>query len=229
MAEGVHRRGGIDDAKVQATVDMLQHVPTNAPVALAACAGCHQGAFREYRDSVHGHAALAGSPDVPTCIHCHGHHDIRATDDARSTAHPGAIVSTCARCHAAESIAERYGVPTEQYFTYRESYHGIANHYSSTTVANCASCHMAHAVWPSSDPRSSVHPDKLPETCGECHRWSNPNVAKGKVHVVMTPEISPLPYYVRLCFKWLTITVMTMLCGHIALDLFRRALSQRAK
>jgi cytochrome c553 len=225
MAAGMHRRGEIGDAKLRTAMETLERVPTTEPVALAACVGCHEQQFAEYRDSVHGRASLSGNADVPTCTDCHGEHYTRAADDLQSSVHPSAVVNTCAACHAAEGIVGKYGVPTEQYYTYRESYHGIANQYGSTTVANCASCHMEHDVWPSSDPRSSVHPDNLPRTCGECHRWSNPNVARGKIHVLVTPEREPLLYYVRAGFKWLTIVVMAALCGHIALDLFRRAVS----
>ena len=140
--------------------------------------------------------------------------------------HPASVVNTCAACHATEGVVAKYGVPTAQYYTYRKSYHGIANQYGSTTAANCASCHGAHNVRAPSDPLSSVYAANLPRTCGGCHRWTNPNVAKGKIHVVVTREREPLLFYVRSSFKWLTIVVMAMLCGHIALDLFRRALSR---
>ncbi|MGD8239449.1 MAG: hypothetical protein PVH68_12900 [Armatimonadota bacterium] len=227
MAEGMHRRASTDDAGIQAAMQTLERVATNDPVALAACVRCHDEQFNEYRDSVHGRAALEGNADVPICTDCHGEHYVRAADDLQSTVHPGAVVNTCASCHASQAIVGEYGVPTEQYYSYRESYHGIANRHGSVAVANCASCHGAHDVRSSADPLSSVHPDNLQNTCGQCHRAASPNVARGKIHVVVTREREPLLFYVRSGFKWLTIVVMAMLCGHIALDLFRRALSGR--
>ena len=123
---------------------------------------------------------------------------------------------------------EKYGVPTEQYDSYRESYHGVANQYGSATVANCASCHTAHNVRPSSDPLSSVYVDNLPRTCGKCHRGANPNFAKGKIHVVVSREEAPTLFFVSSAFKWLTIGTMCALVGHILLDLMRRQRSKRS-
>ncbi len=229
MAEGGHRRAAIGDATLRAAMKALKDMPMNQPVALASCVICHETEFEQYRDSVHGRAALAGNADVPVCTDCHGEHYVRAADDLQSTVHPTAVVNTCASCHAGEGIIEQYAVRAEQYYTYRESYHGIAQQYGSATVANCASCHGAHNVRAPSDPMSSVYPGNLPHTCGQCHRWTNPNVAKGKIHVVASREPSALLYYVRPSFKWLTIVVMTALCGHIALDLMRRARRPRSE
>jgi hypothetical protein len=36
-------------------------------------------------------------------------------------------------------------------------------------VADCTSCHTAHAILPASDTRSSVHALNVPGTCGKCH------------------------------------------------------------
>ncbi|HLC42754.1 MAG TPA: hypothetical protein VJO34_14160, partial [Methylomirabilota bacterium] len=36
-------------------------------------------------------------------------------------------------------------------------------------VAVCTSCHPAHSIKPPSDPKSSVHPTRVAETCGGCH------------------------------------------------------------
>ncbi|RIK16840.1 MAG: hypothetical protein DCC51_13080 [Anaerolineae bacterium] len=41
------------------------------------CRQCHSAIFDEYAESVHGAALLAeDNPDVPTCIECHGVHDV---------------------------------------------------------------------------------------------------------------------------------------------------------
>ncbi|MFQ5811194.1 MAG: cytochrome B, partial [Armatimonadota bacterium] len=194
----------------------------------ATCGECHLEIYADYRESVHGRALREGNVDVPVCTDCHGEHNIQAVADENSKVNPKAIVQTCSSCHAAEGIMAKYGVPTEQYYSYRDSYHGVANQYGSTTVANCASCHTAHNVRPSSDPLSSVHVDNLPNTCGKCHRGANPNFAKGKMHVVVSREESPGLFYVSSAFKWLTIGTMCALVGHIMLDLIRRYRSKRS-
>ena len=40
--------------------------------------------------------------------------------------------------------------------TYLASYHGLASTLGSQVVANCASCHGTHSIFPSSDPRSTI-------------------------------------------------------------------------
>jgi nitrate/TMAO reductase-like tetraheme cytochrome c subunit len=41
------------------------------------CGKCHGAIFEQYQNSVHGAALFAESnPDVPTCVDCHGVHDI---------------------------------------------------------------------------------------------------------------------------------------------------------
>jgi hypothetical protein len=66
-------------------------------------------------------------------------------------------------------LMSRFRVPTDRVVSFDASYHGLALRAGSQTVANCGSCHGIHLVLPSSDPRSSVNPDRLPETCGQCH------------------------------------------------------------
>ena len=40
------------------------------------CSQCHGEIYSRYRASVHGSALVDGNPDVPTCIDCHGVHNI---------------------------------------------------------------------------------------------------------------------------------------------------------
>ena len=49
----------------------------------------------------------------------------------------------------------------------------------SVTAANCASCHGAHEILPSSDPRSMINPKNLEKTCGQCHPGIGSQVAQG--------------------------------------------------
>jgi formate dehydrogenase gamma subunit len=67
--------------------------------------------------------------------------------------------------------------------TFFESYHGLASSYGSTVAANCGSCHGFHKVLPSSDPRSSIHKDRLAETCGKCHAGATENFVQSKIHI----------------------------------------------
>ena len=193
------------------------------------CGKCHIEIYADYRESVHGRALLEGNTDVPVCTDCHGEHSIQSPKDPKSSVFPTKIPETCSKCHASTRIEKKYGIPKERYLTYRESYHGVANKYGNVTVANCASCHTAHDIRPSSDPKSSINKKNLPETCGKCHTGANENFAKGKIHVLINKREETLLYYVSNGFKWLTILTMMALVGHIALDLMAKYRHRRSR
>ena len=73
--------------------------------------------------------------------------------------------------------------PARRESTYLASYHGLASESGSTVVANCASCHGAHDILPSSDPRSKVNHANLKATCGQCHPGISDKFLQGKVHI----------------------------------------------
>ncbi len=186
------------------------------------CAQCHEDVYAQYKASIHGQAVAAGNQDAPVCTDCHGEHTIRRPTEEASSVHPLHVAQTCSGCHANEALNERYGLPPARLSTYARSYHGVANRYGDPTVADCASCHEAHLVLPSDDPRSSVNPANVPETCGQCHEGATANFAKGTIHLEIAPDAAPSVYYTHAGFKWLTIGTMTALIGHIMLDLYRR-------
>jgi hypothetical protein len=202
---------------IRAPSDPESHVHKSA--IPTTCGRCHIDIYSDYRESVHGRHLLAGSIDVPVCTDCHGEHSIQSPRNPRSPVFPTRLPETCSKCHAGERIEKKYGLPRERYLTYRKSYHGVANKYGNVMVANCASCHGAHDIRPSSDPKSSIHKHNLPRTCGKCHTGANENFARGKIHVIITKHEEKLLYYVSSGFKWLTICTMLALVGHIALDL----------
>ncbi|MCL5773696.1 MAG: hypothetical protein M1536_04880 [Firmicutes bacterium] len=193
------------------------------------CGKCHLDIYSEYKESIHGSAWLKGNTDVPVCTSCHGEHNILAVKNQQSSVSSSKIPGTCSKCHAEEQIMKKYGIEANKYETYRESFHGIANKYGNLVVANCASCHGFHDILPSSDPRSSVNRDNLVKTCGKCHANPTENVAKGKIHVVISKKDSTILYYVSEGFKWLTICTISALVGHILLDLFARWRKRRAE
>jgi cytochrome b subunit of formate dehydrogenase/ribosomal protein L31 len=92
-------------------------------------------------------------------------------------------VEVCSKCHASERLNTKYNLPQDRVKTFFESYHGLASQYGSTLAANCASCHGVHKILPSTDPRSTINPAHLVETCGKCHPGATQNFALGKIHV----------------------------------------------
>jgi len=191
------------------------HIPTT-------CGKCHPGILKSYLTGIHGQAFKKGVKEAPVCTDCHGEHNIRAPSEPGSTVGPQYIVKTCAHCHGNVSFEQRFRLAPSRVSTYLSSYHGIALAYGDITAANCASCHRAHDILPSSDPRSSVNKKNLPATCGRCHPGAGPNFAKGTIHLLPSPTKDRGVYWMRRLYQVFVIGMIAAFAGYIALDLLSR-------
>lgn len=192
------------------------HVP-------ATCGKCHKQVLADYEESVHGRAAARGAKSAPVCTDCHGEHLVSKPSSPGSPVNPSHVVATCSKCHENARIQRRYGLPTNRLSSYRQSYHGVANAYGDLSAANCATCHGAHAILPSSDPRSTVSHKNLPKTCGTCHPGASRNFAVGSIHVVPTPTHDAAIFWVRTLYMLFVAGLMSSFVGYILLDLRARA------
>lgn len=194
------------------------------------CGKCHEEIAAQYATSVHGQAIAAGILDAPVCTDCHGEHTITPPTDPASKVAPKNIPKTCSACHEDVALAEKYGFPARRYTTYLNSYHGVANKYGRTTVANCASCHGVHDILPASDPRSRIYPANLPTTCGGCHPGAGKNIlVGGKVHVKATRETSPGTYYVRRFYTWFISILMAGFILYMVIETYGHLRRRRAE
>jgi formate dehydrogenase gamma subunit len=153
----------------------------------ATCAKCHGNVYDLYKGSIHGQAVAAGVLGAATCTDCHGEHRILAPGNPQSPVYLANVSqATCSRCHADTQLMGRFNVPAARVPTYEESYHGLASRSGQQTVANCASCHGVHNIFPSSDPRSTVNKANLGKTCGKCHPDAGERFTIGSVHTLPT-------------------------------------------
>ncbi|MEX0602823.1 MAG: cytochrome c3 family protein, partial [Bacteroidota bacterium] len=188
------------------------------------CGQCHGDVAMEFGESAHGTALLRGNKDAPVCTSCHGEHNILSHDDPRSPVAPLNVSGqVCSPCHSSLRLSEKYGINANRFETFSDSYHGLAVRAGSVSVANCASCHGAHNIRPSSDPTSMVHKDNLAATCGSCHPGAGERFASGSVHVAITREEEPLLYWISTIYIILIVTVVGGMFGHNALDFYRKA------
>ncbi|HMB71086.1 MAG TPA: cytochrome c3 family protein, partial [bacterium] len=144
-----------------------------------ACAECHLELDDEAVDvslffiaDAHGRAGLS-------CADCHGgdrtmeDEDEAMSEDAGFVGAPGRleIPDFCGRCHSDPDYMRGFdpNLPVDQLTLYRTSLHGQKNLEGDANVATCVDCHRAHDIRPPSEPRSSVHPQQIPTTCGRCH------------------------------------------------------------
>jgi formate dehydrogenase gamma subunit len=193
--DSVHGRGvaaGIMKSAVctdcHGTHEILSPMDAKSPIfkfnVPGTCAKCHEAVKQQFTNSIHGQAIARGEWQAPVCTDCHGIHGIKAKQDPNSTVSAQNLAqATCARCHDSVRLSREFGFDPSKAKTYLSSYHGLASRLGSQVVANCASCHGAHNILPSSDPRSTINQANLVATCGRCHPGVTERFVAAKVHV----------------------------------------------
>jgi formate dehydrogenase gamma subunit len=186
------------------------------------CGKCHDGIEKDYWEGIHGQLTARGETESPVCTDCHGEHQIIEHADPRSrVSHAKVAEATCAPCHESASLNEKYGMPAGRLASFVDSYHGLKSKAGDNTVANCASCHGAHRILPHTDETSSIHPDNLQHTCGECHPGISKEFAQAKIHEIGVMQMRGWPdFFAALYMIVITCTLAGMLF-YIGLD-FRR-------
>jgi cytochrome b subunit of formate dehydrogenase len=113
-------------------------------------------------------------------------------------------------------------VPVDKVLGYQQSFHGLSARLGDKTVANCASCHGDHAIYPSSDPRSTINPKNLPVTCGKCHPGATANFASGNIHVGPGGTGGRIKYWVEQFYIWMIVVVIGGMIVHNGFDYYRK-------
>jgi cytochrome b subunit of formate dehydrogenase len=188
------------------------------------CGQCHAKIADVYNASVHGVEVAKGNDDSPTCTSCHGEHSIlgKANPDSR-VAPLNLSAQVCQPCHESVALSAKYGLRSDRFKTFSDSYHGLAGRSGSLSVANCASCHNSHDIRPSSDSLSSVSKANLKVTCGKCHPGANERFAEGSVHITLTEEREPVLFWVAMGYIILIILVIGGMLAHNVLDFVRKS------
>lgn len=130
---------------------------------------CHVAPRSDYLQGAHAEAVARGVENAPTCVTCHGGHDILRSTRRESRTFPLNIVKICGDCHRTHTSAN--GKDGNGHIEhYLESVHGKAVTQGGLAVAaTCADCHGNHRVLPSDDERSKVNRANVVSTCGTCH------------------------------------------------------------
>ena len=171
----------------------------------ATCGRCHVLVFEDYKQSVHGRAALEGNVDVPLCVDCHGEHSVASPGEPAAPTAKTHVPDTCSSCHARPEIMSKYGIPEDRIRTFIGSLHGIAVGLGDKAAASCASCHGVHDIRPAADPASKVNPSNLAKTCGQvdCHPGMPEKIASARIHLDLGRKTSGLPFYVQKALLWI--------------------------
>jgi len=201
------------------------------------CARCHSTIFDKYLTSVHGAALVGeGNPDVPTCIDCHGVHNI---EDPTTAAFRLASPSLCARCHTDPERMDKYGLSTQVLRTYVADFHGttvtIFERLSPDAETNkpvCFDCHGVHDIARTDDPEKGLQiRENLLARCQRCHPDATSNFPDAWLsHYIPSPDKTPLVYAVDIFYKLFipaTLGGMAVLVGLDASWQIRRRLKSR--
>lgn len=191
------------------------------------CRQCHSNIFEEYATSVHGEALIEESnPDVPTCIECHGVHNLT---DPKTALFRIQSPELCATCHADEQLMEKYDISTEVFETYVADFHGTTvtlfeqqSPDVETNKAVCYDCHGVHDIRKPDDPKNGIKANLL-ETCQQCHPNATANFSDAWTsHYQPSFEHNVLVFLVNWFYRIiipLTVGGLTFLVGT---DVYRR-------
>jgi len=138
------------------------------------CMGCHTDP--SLTTQINGKQVSLGIDDAKfkasihsafQCVDCHA--------DVKNAPHdPAPAMPKCATCHADQQAAYDHGV------------HAKAAAAGNSNVAKCQDCHgNVHEILPSSDPKSKVAHNNIPQTCGACH---------GQKFVMASSGVSSAPF-----------------------------------
>jgi cytochrome b subunit of formate dehydrogenase len=136
------------------------------------CSMCHDDVAEIYAGSLHGQGVAEGVPLAPRCWDCHGAHDITPPSNPTSAVNKFNIPLMCGRCHKeGAGVSDFVDVSQDSILThYSLSIHGEGLFKRGlTSTAVCSDCHTAHNVRNHNDPASTIHRDRVAETCQQCH------------------------------------------------------------
>ncbi len=201
----------------------------------ATCATCHAAISAQYQGSVHGAALVTGNPDVPSCIDCHGVHDIR---EATTAAYRLQSPRICADCHSDDKRMAKYQLSTQVLRTYVADFHGSTvtlfqrRHPDQlTNKPVCYDCHGIHDIASKSDPRKGLLVKaNLLQTCRKCHPDASTSFPDAWLsHYVPTRERNPLVYWSRVGYDILIPSVVGGMLFFVGTDFYRRRREARRR
>ncbi len=199
------------------------------------CAKCHSAIAKEYRDSVHGAALFnENNPDVPTCIDCHGVHNIPDPTQARFLLNSPQL---CAKCHTDANMMAKYGLNTNVLNSYISDFHGktveLFQRRSPDQLPNkplCIDCHGVHNILSTKNAQSSVFKANLLSTCQRCHPSATANFSDAWLsHYDPSPTKYPLVYFVNVFYLIFLPVVLGGMAIFVSSDIIRRLVDRRKK
>ena len=214
------------------TGELLDYARLHVPET---CSQCHSAIYDEYKQSVHGSALTQqGNLDVPTCIDCHGVHNIQSPNTATFR---NSTPFLCAECHTNNALMQQYGLSTQVLNTYVADFHGTTVVLfdksfpdQPTNKPVCTDCHGVHDIVRADDPKKGLSTrENLLARCQTCHPDATANFPDAWMsHYIPSTEKYPIVYYVNLFYKFFIPAVLGPMIILVLMD-FGRMMINRFK
>lgn len=121
------------------------------------------------------------------------------------------MAQVCAVCHSDPKVLADRQMP-DAVASYVRSFHGKAALLGDHSTAGCVSCHVragenAHLMLGPGDPRSSVHPDHVADSCRStvCHPGADKSLANTAVHLDLPTARGTIDFTLAALFILLTL------------------------
>jgi nitrate/TMAO reductase-like tetraheme cytochrome c subunit len=199
------------------------------------CAKCHSTIYDQYKNSVHGSALTnEGNQYVPTCIDCHGVHNIQ---NPTTSSFRNSTPALCANCHTNETLMKQYGISTNVLNSYVSDFHGTTvkmfeESYPDqpTNKPVCTDCHGIHNILKPDDPNAGIaFKGNLLIKCQQCHPDATTETFTDAwlSHYEPSPQVFPIVYYVNLFYKIFIPAVLGGMIFYVLTDVYRRFIAPR--
>lgn len=198
------------------------------------CARCHSVIYDQYKGSVHGAALLGsaeevgGNVDVPTCIDCHGVHNVQSPTTVEFRLNSTEL---CAKCHTDPKVMEPYDISTNVLSTYLADFHGTTVTLFQKTAPDqltnkpvCYDCHGIHDIKRTDDPEKGLQVrQNLLVTCQKCHPDATLDFPDSWLsHYEPSAEKNPMVYWVNVFYQFLIPGVIGGMVVFVIADAGRR-------
>jgi predicted CXXCH cytochrome family protein len=200
------------------------------------CSQCHSAIYDTYKESVHGSALTQqGNLDVPTCIDCHGVHNIQSPN---TVTFRNSTPFLCAECHTNNALMHKYGLSTDVLNTYVADFHGTTVVLfdksfpdQPTNKPVCTDCHGVHDIVRADDPNKGLETrENLLVRCQQCHPDATTNFPDSWMsHYIPSPEKYPIVYYVNLFYKFFIPAVLGPMAVLVVMDFGRMMVNRFRK
>ncbi|OGW28906.1 MAG: hypothetical protein A2X56_07680 [Nitrospirae bacterium GWC2_57_13] len=200
------------------------------------CQHCHEEIYATYVKSVHGNALVnEHNADVPICVDCHTAHTI---EDARTADYREKVPSICGRCHANESLMQKYGLYPGVVNSYLQDFHGVTLKFyrlekerrgeaPQQAIATCVDCHGVHDITKTSGPYTNLVKDRLVKQCEQCHPGATKNFPDAWLsHYKPSLKHAPLVFLVNLAYRIFIPFMLIGLLLQILLHVWRYAVNK---